>query len=186
MYYLNLPKIPESLVTEIKLESNLYGKETDVKTSNLHIKENLETGKKIIDLYSEYFEEKIEPVMLIIRNNYKTMGNISAHFDIERKTAVNYIIDTGEKNVKTVFYNKFRDDEEYKKNSLNKNFDSKDLIIDKSYVIETNKWHCFNAQQAHGVQNIEVYRIVVCILLESNINFVDFIKKYNKYILNKV
>jgi len=184
MYYLNLPKIPENLITEIRLESNSYTKTVILPEFNVF--EIFKNGKKIVDLYSKYFDEKIIPELLVMKNDSETLGEVPSHFDIYRKTAINYIIDTGEKKTETVFFNKIRDNQEFEKDCLAKKIDEKNLITEKSYIIETNQWHCFNAQQAHKVKNIEFYRIVVCITLESNINFVNFIKKYNKYIVKKV
>jgi hypothetical protein len=186
MYYLNLPRIPENLVTKIRLESNLYKKPEGIYTS-FDIPEIFKNAKEIENIYSKYFDEKISSELFVMKNNTETLNTISPHFDRERKIAVNYIIDTGEKNVKTVFYNKFRDDNEFENNNkINVNFDSKDLTIDKSYVIETNKWHCFNSQIAHGVENIEVYRVIVILFLVTDMNFTEFLKKYNKYVINKV
>jgi hypothetical protein len=182
MYYLNLPRIPENLITKIRLESNLYKKPEGIYTS-FDITEIFKNGKEIKNIYSKYFDEKITSDLFIMKNNNENLNTITPHFDRERKIAINYIIDTGEKNVKTVFFNKFRDDNEFKNNNNNVNLDPKDLTIDKSYVIETNKWHCFNPQIAHSVENIEVYRLIVILFLETDMNFTQFLKKYNKYII---
>ena len=100
---------------------------------------------------------------------------IPPHCDRGRHTACNYLLSTGGEHVRTVFYNRIRDKE---------NLDSavnilkSQVVEESSIVMDLNQWYIFNAQQAHGVENLTGTRLIFSIVFPNNLTFSEFVQKY--------
>ena len=127
--YINLPNIPQKIINDLKIS-----------WSNHH-KSSLDSGKSYI--WSDFENHNLnqwckENISQDIYWSYQIIaGDAAAHRDKVSLTKINYIADTGNENVKTIFWN-----------------DDQTEILDE-YIIEPHRWHIFKADTLHSVEGIE-------------------------------
>jgi hypothetical protein len=128
--YLNLPRIPDSILSKIPLDPEMYTTWT-----NGH--KNLD-NYKWSDLYSQELNTWCkEYVCADMYFGFQIMfGHNEMHKDRDTLTKINYVITLGGDNVTTAFY------------------DDQSTLLD-AYCIEPHRWHIFKADTYHQVQNLE-------------------------------
>lgn len=141
---------------------------------DLNVKEQLD------QIFCKFFPD--EDIWYTLGKIQAVPGQISLippHCDRGRHTACNYLLSTGGIDVKTVFYNRIRDKE---------NLDSalnilkSQVVEESSIVMGLNQWYIFNAQQAHGVENITDTRLIFSIIFTKNQEYNKFVKKYKNMV----
>jgi len=192
-YQIDLPRLPYSLASELKdlAKSITVSNEKREWLQNFHncsetiayqeygtdiTQISLEVQNSLKNILCKYFpNEKIHYTLGKIEAVANTISITPPHCDRGRFLACNFILQTGGDDVKTVFYN-------YERNEDNLqtaiNLKENDLEPRSSAVFEPNCWYVFNAQQAHGVKNITGSRYLLSILFESNIKYKEFVTKY--------
>jgi hypothetical protein len=155
--YLNLPQLPAEL--ELLCLENIKLIDNDLRLNELNKLEGIGHSITYIPhvvqkwLLKNILLPNFSPVP--IEMTTKTMLHVShyikhpegtgvhpTHIDYGRKYAINYIIDTGGKNVKTYWTD-----------------DSKDNIV-KELVIEPRRWHILKVNPAwHGVTGIRIGKL---------------------------
>lgn len=128
--YLNLPKIPDSIIHKVPLDPELY-------TNWSNGKKNLSTYKWS-DLYSEELNSWChEHICQDMHFGFQMLfGHNEMHKDLETLTKINYVITPGGAHVTTAFY------------------DDETNMLD-SYIIEAHRWHILKADTFHQVHNLE-------------------------------
>lgn len=128
--YLNLPKIPDSIISNIPLDPEMY-------TTWTNGYKNL-NNYKWSDLYSQELNIWCkENVCADMYFGFQMMfGHNEMHKDSGTLTKINYVITPGGSNVTTAFY------------------DDQSTLLD-SYCIEPYRWHIFKADTYHQVKNLE-------------------------------
>lgn len=125
--YLNLPKLPDSLLKQINFNIDEYEKKFQVNdyiwTDSFNKEVNAWCQENICaDMYFAFQ----------IMN-----GNLGIHKDFGTKTKLIYLLELGGDNVITNFY---EDDK---------------VTVTHSYVIESHRWHILKADSYHSVTNVE-------------------------------
>lgn len=129
--------------------------------------------------YSCFFNNLVSSVGIIKNLNNSLPGCYPPHADKSRLITLNYYINLGGSNVKTILYRKF----DYQKNLEDKLSTYNSLEKTNEYVLESNIWYCMNTRQYHSVENIETTRIILSISFYEE-NFYSFIIN-NKNIITK-
>jgi hypothetical protein len=108
-----------------------------------------------------YFGEEKFPIIIAINNTKTCPAIFPPHNDYRRIIAFNYILVEGGNNVTTSFYNGPPVDR------LNNKFYTmhKLQLIDQERI-DIGRWHTFNAQCIHSVENLLNTRIVLAIVEE--------------------
>ena len=130
--------------------------------------------------YCKYFPgEDMVFSCLFLRNTRPGIpASLPPHSDKKRLSGLQFPINSGGPNVRTVFYNKF---ESY--NDLNGGDEIYDnLTVDKEYPLNDSKWYGLDTVQYHSVEHIETDRILLSISL-INISLPELKKKYNDLII---
>ena len=134
--YLNLPSVPTHLILPVedvlKLE-NIFGGETNNYT--IH-----EVQVELKDFLQAIFPDKT-------KFRYQTLiDEIPVHIDRGRTTAINYIINSGGDNVKTVWY--------------------EDDYTTPTYdvILETQKWCELQVDIYHNVTNLTERRFAITVV----------------------
>ena len=138
---------------------------------------------QINNLYSPYFNCEVLGLFGLFKNRYPGHSySTSIHSDKNRNCAFNYIIETGGTNVKTNFYDKIREPHPIDhKESINYKID--EVKLEFSVILLANRWHAFNAQQAHSVENVETTRMIFSPIPKKNITFEEFQIIFEKNII---
>ena len=128
--YLNLPRIPDSIIRDIPLDPKMYATWSNGK-KNLN-------NYKWSDLYSQELNNWCkEYVCADMHFGFQMLfGHNEIHKDVGTLTKINYVITSGGADVTTAFY------------------DDQSILLD-SYSIEPHRWHIFKADTYHQVQNLE-------------------------------
>lgn len=129
--------------------------------------------------YQHFFDEKILVFAMIIRpepwiNSAEKYINSSypPHHDHERTMGINYYIESGGDNVKTVMYN------ETKYNNDIPNLPRYDQVtVMQEYRTEPNTWYAIEGSRFHSVENIESDRLILSLSFEDLL-YSDFFTKY--------
>ena len=192
-FKLNLPPLPNNLKSVLQQLANsipineqkrswlenfhgnaytIAGQEYGTENTNI----NLAIQKDLNSIYEQYFpNEDIWYTIGKIQAYNKSNSTIPPHCDRGRQTAINFILETGGSNVKTVFYNYIRTDNDLS-SAVNLTVDK--LEIESLCIMQHNSWYTFNAQQAHGVKDVLGTRLIFSVVLGSNLNFNSFLSKY--------
>ena len=193
-YQLVLPKLPNDLENELtnqaasiqiseqkrKWLEDFHDNEfivggQEYGTVNTTINSTLK--KRLDESYKQFFpDEDIDYTLGKMTAHNSKISTIPPHCDRGRQLACNYLLDTGGTNVQTVFYNYTRDDDELNSAVNIRKFD---LVSESSIVMKSKTWYIFNAQQAHGVENLSGSRLILSISFGTNIRLKDFVKKYS-------
>ena len=131
--YMNLPRIPQTILDDLKIawmehhKNNMYNSK-NYTWSDFENHELNHWCKKNIS------EEMYWSYQIIT-------GDLKAHKDTVSLTKINYVADVGNENVKTIFWN-----------------DEHTEILDE-YIIEPHRWHILKADTLHSVEGVEPGRI---------------------------
>ena len=133
--------------------------------------------KRLDESYKQFFsDEDIDYTLGKMTAHNLKISTIPPHCDRGRQLACNYLLDTGGTNVQTVFYNYTRDDDELASSLNIRKFN---LVSESGIVMKPKTWYIFNAQQAHGVENLSGSRLILSISFGTNIRLKDFVEKYS-------
>ena len=127
--------------------------------------------------YASFFPGEIfRPTVLIFRNSNidNTNAYMVPHSDIVRTFAINFYIELGGSNVKTIFYTK--QDNYLKWQGKSYSYDG--LIVENEYITVGNQWYALDARKVHSVENIETNRIVL------GLSFYESNQRYENFIIN--
>ena len=177
--YLNIPPIPEDI--EIALvncalslidregyttgpsiidEMTNHYKNISLRRTFRHFKlQDTSIESRFKEFILTHFGKEKEPLFIIINNARDEPAIFPPHNDYARIIALNYILVAGGDNVTTSFYTGPEVDR------LNNRFYTLDEIQLISRVrIDVGRWHTFNAQCIHSVENLLNTRILVAII----------------------
>jgi hypothetical protein len=132
-------------------------------------------------IYEPFFpNESIEFIVGKFSNTVGLPSVCPPHCDRRRKIAVNYILQTGGPNVRTKFYHEQRSQDDL---SAAENRYWKDLTPKGEVVLPPKKWHAYDVQQFHAVENIETDRFLLSIVLSTtNPDIENFLSVYQNLI----
>lgn len=130
----------------------------------------------IVQFYRPYFQEDFLPILAVTDNaNNKDSSCTPPHCDKFRKTAINCVLTNGGKNVETVFYKEKRTNDDF---SVAEHKKYSELTFLEKHVLPERKWHAFDVQTFHSVENITHRRCILSLILKSNPSFNDFASVY--------
>lgn len=187
---LNLPTLPDSIKTKVRLMSNKFAHDNNrrlwlnefhnnqVNSVNHDYVLSPELDDEVREVYAEYFNEPFVTMIGVQRNVTDQLACTPVHCDRGRRTAINFFIESGGDNVKTSVYDHIRDDSDDLNEALNLQYN----LVTKlnSYHLKNDTWYAFSVQQGHSVENIETLRIFLGIVLKSNPKFEQFLKEHDK------
>lgn len=187
---LNLPTLPDSTKTKVRLMSNKFAHDNNrrlwlnefhnnqVNSVNHDYVLSPELDDEVRKVYGEYFNEPFVTMIGVQRNVTDQLACTPVHCDRGRRTAINFFIESGGDNVKTSVYDHIRDDSDDLNEALNLQYN----LVTKlnSYHLKNDTWYAFSVQQGHSVENIETLRIFLGIVLKSNPKFEQFLKEHDK------
>jgi len=134
-----------------------------------------------VEEYQQFFPtENLIPSVGVLRNTEK--GRIACfppHGDRGRIFALNFYIQSGGKDVQTIFYDKYIPFDAGPGTGQQFRYD--EVKIETIYRTKMDTWYALNVRQIHSVENIETTRIIYTISFHD-ISMVDFINKYHSYI----
>ena len=196
LHYLNLPKLPDSCVSNINRYATEYWKNW-IPSSNAPFiesyKENTNFVYRIIDFEfddpeTRYFIKdaiglETDLMLFFMENRGSGPAWFPPHRDHYRKTGLNYLISAGGDDVQTVTFKPTTDP----RLAERKLFLEKEIVEDSRSVIPEHSWVCFNAQNPHMVTNITSRRLILLVNPESqgNMNFEDFINQFKSFLIDK-
>jgi hypothetical protein len=135
---------------------------------------------EIQNSYSKYFYGGVMGILGKTSSITKKLSVLPPHCDSQRRVVINYLLDTGGINVKTTIYNEKRKIFNLIKiETLNYN----EVTPKTIEVIPPKKWHAFNAQRFHSVENIESERYYFSLILHLNPKFKKFKKIYRHLLM---
>ena len=168
IYTLQLPKPSNDLINLIK--SIALDRPVNIISRNWHSSIqgpniNCAAGdffsdKKISSLaiqeFQPLFKYSIHATIGIIHNtNPLKSASYPPHTDKVRTASINFYIELGGNNVKTIFYDK-KDLESEETKIL----PYKDVSAQQEYVFDTDTWYLLNSRNFHSVENINTTRII--------------------------
>jgi hypothetical protein len=65
--------------------------------------------------------------------------------------------------------------------SLHRSYEQ--VTVESQVVVQAHRWHCFNPQQFHSVENIETERYYLSLSLYHNNSYEDFVKQYSHLLI---
>ena len=204
LFFLNLPDLPKTVDQKLyeicksvktdndRLNSfrnsfNFNGDLTTIALQEYNTDQIKQIPKKILtelkDIYSPIFREEVHVSLGIARSIESTKSLTPPHCDRKRHVAINYILKSGGDNVVTTFYKEKR-----KNSDLNtgESLDYDQVSFSSCCVLPERKWHTFNAQQYHSVENIKTERYYFSLLPLSNPTFEKFIEQHKSLITKKL
>lgn len=133
--------------------------------------------QQLNDIYGNYITEPLKGLVGNLDNTQNYQYACSApHCDRHRYVAINYLLQAGGQNVLTRFYKQHRGSDDLT-NAANLQIDK--LEFDTEFCVPERKWHAYNAQYYHSVENIETTRLMFSLLLDSNPTVTTFKNKYS-------
>jgi hypothetical protein len=191
-WFLNLPDPSNSILEDLLIQSHtieelesdrlwvdtLHRGELDIAAHNYGkygttISDDL--VYRINNLYSNFFGVEVKSVLGKIKNVVGRSSITPPHCDRMRHVAINYVIDTGGPDVYTCIYNESRTNPDM---TSAENIYHKDVTLDFKIKIPANKWHCYNVQQYHSVENVIDTRLIFSLFLANNPTWQQFQKTY--------
>lgn len=99
--------------------------------------------------------------MIGIMSNVQTVpACLPPHCDRSRAVGLNYFINLGGNNVKTVFY-----DQQHPIVGVGRNIHYNELTPVEQHVFDQDSWYCYDVSRCHSVENIESTRLFIAIRL---------------------
>ncbi len=192
IYEVNLP----SPSTEILLYCAEFSKKSEIDHSSIKrmtdvcgTTHNVVSGVFVSDetlmslvrnQYSKFFKNMVPMLGILENTNKNILGCYPPHTDKSRYVTLNYYLELGGIDVKTVFYNKCN----YFPTNVGKNIFSYNEVTPVSeHLFDKDKWYCMDTRQCHSVENILSKRIMLSI--SFFIPFTIFIKN-NSRLINKI
>ena len=139
---------------------------------------NLDLEFEVLKQYSRYFSSRFKSTVGVLENTQDTLACYPPHTDRSRLVSIDYYIEQGGSNVKTIMYNQFDSKDNRLGGSMKSYNDVKPL---QEYIFEESKWYCTNSRQFRSVENIEHKRILLSLSFYDK-HFDQFIND-NKHIL---
>jgi hypothetical protein len=148
--------------------------------SRKFVENDAELNKQALIEYGQYFSEKIIPAVGIVKNiQSEKYACWPPHADRVRIFALNFYVESGGENVRTVMYKRHSNytpgpgtGEVYPYESLEK---------ETEFCLKNREWYALSVRQAHSVEDIETTRIIFTLSF-WDITYFDFLKKYPQYI----
>ena len=131
--YLELPPVPDSIVNQIPRDLSRYTQPENVVYGSPYI-----WSADFNEDFNTWCKKNICKEMFFALQ--AMTGDQLKHKDKGSLTKLNYVFETGGKNVRTKFWSD----------------DSPTAILLEEYCIVPNKWHIFKADTVHSVENIEI------------------------------
>lgn len=122
--------------------------------------------------YQHFFKVDMIPIIGIIKNTKSVPASYAPHSDRVRHVAINFYIDTGGDDVRTVFYDKTDSIDDL----LGGHVLSYDNLPDITHQLtfESNKWYLLPTRQYHSVENIEHTRLILSLTYIGDVKeFID-------------
>ena len=139
--------------------------------------------QEIQNVYQKFFPNtQVSAVVGKIKNVLPQPSQSPPHCDRARYVAINYLLELGGPNVNTVFYKESRSNPDLSSAS---NIYYKDVTLDFKTVFPLHKWHAYDVQHYHSVENIVTERYLFSLLLSSNPTFTEFLQNYTDLINHK-
>jgi hypothetical protein len=134
-------------------------------------------------IYKKYFpNQTLYFVCNVMKNVVDSSSIFPPHCDRVRRTAINYVVDTGGDDVTTTFYEQVRLGDDFSKAA---NINYNDVTIAHREVLKEKTWYAFDTQRFHSVENITGSRFYLAILLGSNPGYSEFLQQYPELILKE-
>jgi hypothetical protein len=198
LIFLNIPPLPEVIENELieicknitinpdryKKFKSLYSQDINFAAQEYNT-ERIGTIPKYVteeiqNLYSNYFWGGVFGFLGKTSNMSEGLSFLPPHCDSQRRTAINYLLKSGGSNVKTTLYEEKRK----KFNLLSLEIlDYNQVNIKEQHIVPVKKWHVFNPQRYHSVENIEDERYYFSLGLLLNPSFKKFKKTYKNIII---
>ena len=129
--------------------------------------------------FQNIFDEDFVVQLLRFRNFSENGSSVyPPHTDVGKLLNLNYVIDTGGDNVRTIFYNKEEDGPD---KLLGQVEHYENLTPVNHFVAHAKEWHAIDVKRFHSLDNIVGTRTILCLGFKS-ISFNDFKSKYSKLI----
>lgn len=197
--FLDLPKVcdaVESALTElcnnIEISSNRYNRIQSYYTNTQFLPMAAqEYGTEMVpDLpvdiieyvrttYGAYFDGGVFATIARASNILGIPSVTPPHCDRHRQVAINYLLQTGGSSVTTTLYTETRKSNDL---STGENLDYNKVTAHSKTVLPLKKWHAFNAQRYHSVEDIEGDRFYFSLILHHNPSFGDFVNQHSNLI----
>lgn len=159
---------------QIKAVSHVYGR------GNTFFPDIIQ--HQLNQLYSSYFNESVTGIVGKLDNTQHYASACSPpHCDRGRYVAINYLLQAGGSNVKTCFYKQQRGSDDL---TCAANLQINNLDFDTEFCVPEQRWHAYNVQYYHSVENIETTRLMLSLVLKSNPTVSVFKQKYFNLFIN--
>jgi len=120
----------------------------------------------LYNLLAPYNFIDLNITMIVFVNVVEKISYIPPHCDNDRPYSINYILETGGKDVVTSFHKKFVERPAIGGEFFAPNETSKPI---ESVKFRPNEWHIFQASTAHSISNIEGARINLLFTMKDSI-----------------
>ena len=130
---------------------------------------------KIISLYQKYLPEDFLPILAVTDNVSTVPSHTPPHCDKTRQTAINYLLTTGGERVTTTIYQQTRQSDDL---NLADHLRYQQVTVEQQHVLPIDRWHAFDVQTFHSVENITGRRCILSLVLKSNPDFQEFVNRY--------
>lgn len=191
MLKVNLPKLSSAFLSTIHdvIREELPRFEPGYEYLKPGLADSMYFTNYIADLgkneYQHFFAEKIFVFAMIIRpepwiNSAEKYVSSSypPHHDHARTMGINYYIDCGGTNVKTVMYNETK----YDNTDLPQLPGYELVTVMQEYHTDPNVWYAIEGSRFHSVENIESDRLLLTLSFED-LRYLDFCTKYKHLLL---
>jgi hypothetical protein len=198
IFYLDLPDLPESIASRliagcktIKISQDRLDRCRQRFEFHAPVavqeygNENSQLPRDIIDelsaLYGKFFKGGVMSIYGLAKNVADAPSLTPPHTDRGRRVAINYLLQTGGANVVTSFYTERNPEDADLSASLHRSYDQ--VVVESQVVVQAHRWHCFNPQQFHSVENIETERYYLSLSLYHNNSYEDFVEQYSHLLI---
>ena len=136
-----------------------------------------------ISEYQKFFSERLNPIIGIMHNTESTPASYPPHSDRIRFVGINYYIELGGKDVKTVFYDKVDSDNDL----IGGHVLSYDNVpkITHTECFDSGSWYVLSSRQYHSVENIQTSRCVLSLCLQG-IKLSKFVADYSNMLAGEM
>lgn len=132
--------------------------------------------------YQHLFNVKMIPIIGLIKNTKDESASYPPHTDRIRHVALNFYIEAGGTDVRTIFYDKTDlDDDKIGGNVLS--YNNLPPITDV-LTFEANYWYILPTRQYHSVENIETTRIILSLTYVGDVE--KFIMEHEHLIVDNL
>ena len=170
IYVLQLPKPSDKLINLVKSvalsrpinvssknwHSSIQGPNINCAAGDFFSDDNINILAK--QEFQSLFKHNITATIGVIHNtNLLALASYPPHSDRVRTASINFYIELGGSNVKTIFYDKH----DLVNDTVGGNvLPYKEVSAQQEYFFETDNWYLLNSRNFHSVENIETTRII--------------------------